>query len=521
MKTILKYSIAALIALFTLVWSNLSYAQFGEKGDGNVIKTEIQIDNFEKIDVNGIINLYLMQGDEPSLFLETDENLFDNVKVEMLGDLLKIWSKNIRNYTELNLYLTCTQLESIDISGAAEIESKDRLILDELSINQSGASELSLEIVVEELKAKTSGASEMKLSGSAQHFYLQTSGASKADARNLEADYVTVDASGVSNAKVNANIKLNANSSGAADISSVKSEAENKVDVIVEEDQEIIWIDEEGERVQVKTMGVEVMTDNENTEVQVGNHKIIVDDWGNVTYNRKHKTKFNGHWAGVDLGVTGYLTPDNDMDFGEQYDYLDLNLAKSIKVGINFFELNASLSKNQKWGILTGMGYEFNNYRFDNNVMITPDSSRIAGFYSSGISMRKSKLVANYLQVPVLLEFQTNRHSNSNSFHLTAGAVFGLRVTSHTKRYFEEQNKNYELLDPVSREPVLYAESPNNSKVKEWDDFHLNPFRVDATIRIGWDWINLFGTYSLTTLFRENKGPELYPFTVGLTLAGW
>jgi len=519
MKTILKYSFAALAALFSLAWSNLSHAQFGEKGDGNLVKVEIEIDDFEKIDVSGIINLYLMQGNEASLFLETDENLVDNVKVELLGDLLKIRSKNIRDYTELKLYLTCTKLESISISGAAEIKSKGRLTLDELSIDQSGASELSIEVEVENLKAETSGASEMKLSGSAKDFYLQSSGASESDARNLEADYVTVDASGASTAKVNARLKLNANSSGAAEIRSVKRKVEKEVEM--EEDQEIIWVDEEDERVQVKTMGVEVVTDNENTEVQVGNHKIIVDDWGNVTYNKKRKTKFNGHWAGVDLGVTGYLTPDNNMDFGEKYEYLDLNMAKSIKVGINFFELNANLSKNQKWGILTGMGYEFNNYRFDKNVMITPDSNQIAGFYASDVSMRKSKLVANYLQVPVLLEFQTNRYSKSNSFHLTAGAVFGLRVTSHTKRYFEEQNKNYELLDPVSRQPVLYAESPNNKKVKEWDDFHLNPFRVDATVRIGWDWINLFGTYSLTTLFRENKGPELYPFTVGLTLAGW
>jgi hypothetical protein len=57
--------------------------------------------------------------------------------------------------------------------------------------------------------------------------------------------------------------------------------------------------------------------------------------------------------------------------------------------------------------------------------------------------------------------------------------------------------------------------------MKNRDDFHLHPFKMDATARIGWGWINLFGTYSLTSLFKEDKYPELYPFTAGITLTGW
>jgi len=103
--------------------------------------------------------------------------------------------------------------------------------------------------------------------------------------------------------------------------------------------------------------------------------------------------------------------------------------------------------------------------------------------------------------------------------------VFGLRIASHTKTYFDEQNKEYYLskYNPKTDnyEDVWKTVSPGHEKLKDHDDFFLNPFRFDATLRIGWGLINLFGTYSVSTLFKKDKGPELYPFSVGLTLAGW
>jgi hypothetical protein len=49
----------------------------------------------------------------------------------------------------------------------------------------------------------------------------------------------------------------------------------------------------------------------------------------------------------------------------------------------------------------------------------------------------------------------------------------------------------------------------------------MQPFRWDAYAGIGWGIINLYATYSLNPLFRENRGPELYPFSVGITLVNW
>ena len=85
----------------------------------------------------------------------------------------------------------------------------------------------------------------------------------------------------------------------------------------------------------------------------------------------------------------------------------------------------------------------------------------------------------------------------SNSFHVSGGVVGGVRIASHTK--------------------IIC----NGAKSKSKGDFYINPFKVDAIAKIGWGVINLYGTYSLTEMFRHDKGPVVYPFEVGITLAGF
>jgi len=53
------------------------------------------------------------------------------------------------------------------------------------------------------------------------------------------------------------------------------------------------------------------------------------------------------------------------------------------------------------------------------------------------------------------------------------------------------------------------------------DQYHLNPFKLDATMRIGWSFLNFYATYSITPMFQKDQGPQLYPWAAGITLLGW
>lgn len=237
----------------------------------------------------------------------------------------------------------------------------------------------------------------------------------------------------------------------------------------------------------------------------------------------RKKGKYNGHWAGIDLGFSGYLTPDFDMNYGAASPYLDMNSARSLVVNVNPFELNLNLIKNHV-GFTTGIGFSTANYYFTGNRVMLSDSStlkayRIQDEKGNLVGLDKNKLVVSHLNVPLLFEYQTNPYRRLSSFHFSLGVIAGVRIGSYTKQVYQEKDGQYFLVDDQGQKVATYDVKRHVVRTK--GSYHLSPFKMDATVRIGWSYLKLYGTYSLTSMFQKDKGPEVYPFSVGITLAGW
>ena len=237
----------------------------------------------------------------------------------------------------------------------------------------------------------------------------------------------------------------------------------------------------------------------------------------------KNKNKYNGHWAGIELGIGAYVTPDFDMNFNPAYPYMSMNTARSLMVNFNPFELNLNLYRNHI-GFTTGLGFQTLNYYFTENYVMLQDSSALVAYrvqdpQGNFVSLKTNKMVVSYLTLPLFFEYQTNRSRKINSFHVTAGVIAGVRIGSYTKQAYSNEGGTYYLVDDKGTRVATY--DINKHTATSRGAYHLSPFKVDAAFRIGWSHLNLFGTYSLTQLFQKNQGPEVYPFTVGITLLGW
>jgi hypothetical protein len=148
---------------------------------------------------------------------------------------------------------------------------------------------------------------------------------------------------------------------------------------------------------------------------------------------------------------------------------------------------------------VTGLGITWNNWRFQNDRTLIANAPALSANFDS-IGYSKNKLTASYATLPLLLEVNSNEYEKK-SFHVGVGIIFGYRIGSHTKQVYEENDKT--------------------RKVKLYDDFNLDPFRYDATLRVGFRGYTIFASYGLNRLFKKNEGPELHPFTFGLTLLNW
>lgn len=215
MKTVKDYSVAIMIMAIVMLSCNV----VGERGNGNVVKQERKVESFNAIDVSGAFEVYLSQGTNQSVFVEADENLLPMIRTEVRGGTLMIGNeKPIRNSKSLKVYITVPELKSIELSGAVNLTSQNKLSFTELGLEISGATETNLELAVQKLEINSSGGSKMRFTGMANKVDLDVSGAADIQAYDLMAEVVSVNISGAGDAEVYATKELYADVSGAASV---------------------------------------------------------------------------------------------------------------------------------------------------------------------------------------------------------------------------------------------------------------------------------------------------------------
>jgi hypothetical protein len=252
-----------------------------------------------------------------------------------------------------------------------------------------------------------------------------------------------------------------------------------------------------------KKKKIRIIGDKEGTSIEV---KKDGED-SDFDFDNDNEFDFNGddedfdiHWAGFEFGINNYVNNNFSMDLSDENNFMELNTSKSWNINLNIIEYELPLIK-ENFGIGTGLGFEFNDYRFDNLQPIKKEGEQIVTDTSfSSYNVDKAKLTTTYITLPILFEYQTNPGEDNNKFFITAGIIGGIKIGSHTK--------------------VVYNnEKGNKKKNKERGDFYLSPLRYGYSVKMGYGFLKVFANYYQTGLFQEGKGPELHPFTVGFTIS--
>jgi hypothetical protein len=209
-------------------------------------------------------------------------------------------------------------------------------------------------------------------------------------------------------------------------------------------------------------------------------------------YHQKKKTGFSGTWTGIEFGFNNYLNNDQTLTLPADAKLLKLKTFNSYEFNWNILKKSYSLYKD-RFGIVTGLGLSFNNYSFEKQVVFQKDSTPIK-FTSDTISkLEKNKLAITYLTLPVIFEYQVPL--SHSKLYISAGVIGSLKLGSKIKQIDNNDNK------------FVYK-----------NNYNLSKYKLAGTIRIGYKPFYIYSNYSFTQLFKANKGPELYPFSIGIGL---
>jgi Putative auto-transporter adhesin, head GIN domain len=190
-------------------------------GSGTPATEERGIGNATEVELSGVGDLTIVQGEVPSLKVTADDNVLPALETETEGRTLTIRTKSrtsIRAQTPITYTLTVPRLSAITISGAGTVTTR-KLEADGLTVKLSGAGKANLDnLKCNRLELRLSGAGTAKLGGETDKLTLRLSGAGGIDAGGLKATAAEVRVSGAGHATVWATNDLNARVSGAGGV---------------------------------------------------------------------------------------------------------------------------------------------------------------------------------------------------------------------------------------------------------------------------------------------------------------
>ena len=119
----------------------------------------------------------------------------------------------------------------------------------------------------------------------------------------------------------------------------------------------------------------------------------------------------------------------------------------------------------------------------------------------------KYKLTTIYGEIPVELRYFSNPENPNKSWKAALGVRVGTILRAHTK------GKNFVNKAGASIYDNRYIQ-------KEVGRRFMNGTRIALSGRVGYGIFSLHATYQVTTVFKEGLGPEVRPFSLGVTISG-
>ena len=253
--------------------------------------------------------------------------------------------------------------------------------------------------------------------------------------------------------------------------------------------------------IRIGNHALEIISEDKKTHIDVDKIEDYQSHWDKFdrphirTVHHRNNKKFNGHWAGIDFGgnlLWNTTYPTNLYPEGTP-NFLKTAPEKSFEVNLNLFEYSFGFCSYV--GLVTGLGLNFNDYKFKERYTLTKDENGIIQpLEMPEGNFRLSKLSTTYITAPLLLEFQIPGQWDHNRMFITAGVIGGVKIHEHVKTKIGDE------------------------KTRDNGDHNISSLRWGYIARIGFDNFGIYATYYNTKLFESGLGPSTTPASIGICL---
>jgi len=203
----------------------------------------------------------------------------------------------------------------------------------------------------------------------------------------------------------------------------------------------------------------------------------------------------NDHFM-IQFGVANWTSRPDSISTG--------GFSKSFNV---YFLFDFPFKTNPKLSIAFGPGIGSDHINFKKTFVGIKENTATLQFRDQADTnhFKKTKLATVYLEAPVEFRYTANPLNSDKSFKFAIGLKVGTMIKAYTRNKDLQTSSGSNIGDYM---------------IKEYSKKYFQTTRLVGTARVGLGHFSLFGTYQITSLFKEGVAADMRPFTIGLTLSG-
>ena len=190
------------------------------------------------------------------------------------------------------------------------------------------------------------------------------------------------------------------------------------------------------------------------------------------------------------------LTYDNWMDTPDSINITGFGRGANIYLCYDF-----PISKSN-FSFAAGIGIGTSSILLKDQELVLTDtgSAAMARFIPESKDYKRYKISSTFVEAPFELRYFGNKNNRNVGFKAAIGLRVGTLLAVHTRGRYN-----------VDGAKVVEKESSKR--------FFEN-WRYAGTLRLGWGNFTLMGAYNLGGVFKEGKGPDVTPYSLGICITG-
>ena len=179
-----------------------------------------EVPEFRYLVVEGYFDIQIENSPYQQVKLSACPNFLSEISTQVRGEtlFLDFLQDNVRLRNAVQVRISSDMLERITVEGAGNVRNANEVFRSEnFRANIEGAGNVNLNVEIEnEFRVNVAGAGNVNLRGKSNSLHIDMAGAGRINTRNLKAEHVRVDVSGVGSVQVYASQSLNASADGVA-----------------------------------------------------------------------------------------------------------------------------------------------------------------------------------------------------------------------------------------------------------------------------------------------------------------